>query len=155
MKRTYQENKSLYESIMRDVAKIVKRHLNESDDSYIELEMEGAKYINGALEFIRQHEDICDYFEKAGDIPFIKTRKVTSAATDGKRIFFNPDFMDTLTDKQQAFVIMHQIAHIVMNHLGSAGNMEENVRLDRRVNHFLEDKFPEFRGVTKEINGIF
>ena len=29
MKRTYQENKSLYESIMRDVAKIVKHHLNE------------------------------------------------------------------------------------------------------------------------------
>ena len=32
MKRTYQENKSLYESIMMDVARIVKRHLNE--DSY-------------------------------------------------------------------------------------------------------------------------
>jgi len=35
MKRTYQENKSLYESIMRDVAKIVKGRINESvaDDS--------------------------------------------------------------------------------------------------------------------------
>ena len=31
MKRTYQENKSLYESIMRDVAKTVKRHLDENN----------------------------------------------------------------------------------------------------------------------------
>ena len=32
MKRTYQENKSLYESIMRDVAKTVKQHLNEKNN---------------------------------------------------------------------------------------------------------------------------
>ena len=36
MKRTYQENKSLYEAIMRDVAKIVKSRINESTDNDLE-----------------------------------------------------------------------------------------------------------------------
>ncbi len=29
-------NKQLYESIMRDVAKIIKKHLNENQDSYVQ-----------------------------------------------------------------------------------------------------------------------
>ena len=50
MKRTYQENKSLYESIMRDVAKIVKKHLNEDDNLGIE------KYGHRTtLPFVAQH----------------------------------------------------------------------------------------------------
>lgn len=37
---TYNEKKSLYESIMKDVAKSVKRHLNENEDSIYNYEKE-------------------------------------------------------------------------------------------------------------------
>ena len=52
MKRTYQENRSLYESILRDVAKIVKHHLNEDffDETEIETNDESSKWSTKPVE---------------------------------------------------------------------------------------------------------
>ena len=60
MKRTYQENKSLYESIMRDVAKTVKHRLlneNLTDDSYFN------EYVEEMKGFI--NKDLKDIFKYA------------------------------------------------------------------------------------------
>lgn len=39
-----------------------------------------------------------------------------TAATDGVRIYFNPDFLDRLNDKELDFVMMHEILHVVLQH---------------------------------------
>ena len=39
-----------------------------------------------------------------------------TAYTDGKRIAFNPDFMDNLTDSELDFVLMHEVLHVVLRH---------------------------------------
>jgi len=40
-----------------------------------------------------------------------------TAFTDGKDIYFNPEFLDELSDKELEFVMNHEIMHIVLNHM--------------------------------------
>ncbi|MCR5509621.1 MAG: VWA-like domain-containing protein [Lachnospiraceae bacterium] len=39
-----------------------------------------------------------------------------TAATDGTRIFFGPDFLENLSDRELDFVLMHEILHVVLKH---------------------------------------
>lgn len=39
-----------------------------------------------------------------------------TACTDGKRIWFGPEFMSNLSDSELEFVMMHEIMHIVLQH---------------------------------------
>ena len=39
-----------------------------------------------------------------------------TACTDGKRIWFGPEFMKNLNDKELEFVMMHEIMHVVLQH---------------------------------------
>ena len=39
-----------------------------------------------------------------------------TAATDGKRIYFGPHFLDELDDSELDFVMMHEILHVVLQH---------------------------------------
>lgn len=42
--------------------------------------------------------------------------EVETACTDGKRITFGTDFLDSLTDAELDFVMMHEILHVVLQH---------------------------------------
>lgn len=39
-----------------------------------------------------------------------------TAATDGKKIIFNPKFLDSLSDSELDFIMMHEILHVVLQH---------------------------------------
>ena len=39
-----------------------------------------------------------------------------TAATDGRRIFFGPKFLDELGDRELDFIMMHEILHVVLQH---------------------------------------
>lgn len=47
-----------------------------------------------------------------------------NAATDGRRIFFEPRFLDELSDSELDFVMMHQILHVVLQHCLRRGNRD-------------------------------
>ena len=60
-----------------------------------------------------------------------------TAATDGHRIFFNPQFLDELSDAELDFVLMHEILHVVLQHClrqGERDNERFNVACDIVVN---------------------
>lgn len=40
----------------------------------------------------------------------------SSAGTDGERIYFSPEFIDSLTDNDLDIVMMHEILHVVLQH---------------------------------------
>ena len=45
-------------------------------------------------------------------------RSITStAATDGKDVYFNPDFFETLSDEDRLFIIAHELMHIKFEHM--------------------------------------
>ena len=142
---TYNEKKSLYESIMKDVAKTVKRQINEAGVVNINSD------IQDGLEYIQSNEDMQDYYEQAYIWNILPTHKVSTVCTDGKSIYYNPEFISSLTPKEKAFIILHNCVHKVQNH--RANNFEENIELDRKVNCYIEDRWPEFRGLTKKLNG--
>ena len=50
---------------------------------------------------------------------------VENASTDGKRIMFNPSFLESLSDSELDFVLMHEILHVVLKHCFRRGDRDE------------------------------
>mgnify|MGYP000862864482 CR=1 FL=1 len=60
-----------------------------------------------------------------------------TAATDGRRIFFGPKFLDELSDPELDFIMMHEILHVVLQHClrqGDRDNEQFNIACDIVVN---------------------
>lgn len=60
-----------------------------------------------------------------------------TAYTDGKRIAFSPKFMDSLSDSELDFVLMHEILHVVLRHCARGENRNHeafNIACDIVVN---------------------
>ena len=60
-----------------------------------------------------------------------------TAATDGKRIWFGPNFLDEINDTELDFVMMHEILHVVLQHClrqGERDNERFNIACDIVVN---------------------
>lgn len=60
-----------------------------------------------------------------------------TAATDGKRIYFGPAFLDALSDSELDFILMHEILHVVLQHCARQGDREGesfNIACDIVVN---------------------
>ena len=60
-----------------------------------------------------------------------------TAATDGERIYFSPSFMETISDSELDFVLMHEILHVALLHCmrkGERDNLIFNIACDIVVN---------------------
>lgn len=60
-----------------------------------------------------------------------------TAATDGRRIAFGPEFLESLSDKELDYVMMHEIMHVVLQHCLRDGDREHerfNIACDIVVN---------------------
>ena len=60
-----------------------------------------------------------------------------TAATDGKRIYFGPEFLETISDTELDFVMMHEVLHVVLQHCfrqGDRDNERFNIACDIVVN---------------------
>lgn len=62
-------------------------------------------------------------------LPFALDESIETAATDGKRIYFCPQFLEGLTTKELDFVLMHEILHVVLRHLNRSKIFDENPML--------------------------
>lgn len=47
---------------------------------------------------------------------FALDSSIDTAATDGTKIYFSPDFMEELSDSELDFVLMHEIMHVALCH---------------------------------------
>jgi predicted metal-dependent peptidase len=76
-------------------------------------------------------------------IPVVDHRCPT-AATDGKRVFFNPHFLNNLNEEERLTILAHEIWHCGLSHfLREHGRIEDhemwNHAIDHEVNSLLED----------------
>ena len=62
-------------------------------------------------------------------MPFVFDTSIKTAATNGKRIKFNPEFVDSLTDEEVKFLVAHECFHPMMEH-----NFRRGGRTPRRWN---------------------
>jgi predicted metal-dependent peptidase len=66
---------------------------------------------------------------------------VSTAATDGRQIFFNPGFADSLSEDEMRTVFMHEVLHAALLHVSRRGRRQPfvwNVAADVVVNGMLE-----------------
>ena len=63
-----------------------------------------------------------------------------TAFTDGKSIYFNSKFLDTLDEKEQVFVFAHELAHIALDHIMRSDGKDPylwNIATDAVINQEL------------------
>jgi len=77
---------------------------------------------------------------------FIETKSHHTAATDGKDIFLNPDFVLSLTPQQQDGLFLHEVLHAALLHVLRRGTREPlmwNIAADIVVNGIVtaRDRF--------------
>lgn len=83
---------------------------------------------------------------------FIADSSKQTIGTDGKDIYYNPNFIESITDDQQTFAFAHEIAHIAFDHIfRSEGKDKElwNTATDSVLNALLkQDGLPLVEGVV-------
>lgn len=83
---------------------------------------------------------------------FIAEPAVETAGTDGKTIYYNPNFIESITDDQQTFIFAHEICHIAFDHIFRSEGKDKdlwNIATDSVVNAFLkQDGLPIVEGVV-------
>jgi len=74
---------------------------------------------------------------------------LTTAATDGRTIYFNREFFTPLTNKQVEFVLAHEILHAVFDHMGRREGRDPkifNIACDYAVNgQIVRDKIGDHK----------
>ena len=89
------------------------------------------------------------------NVDYIENKDISTAATDGKVIYYNPEFLEKLSVPEQTFVFVHEVCHIAFDHILRSEGKEEtawNIATDAVINSFLKKdglKMPE-RGVDIE-----
>ena len=77
---------------------------------------------------------------------------IGTAATDGERIFFDPKFLDEISDSELIFVLMHEIMHVVLNHSFRTDGRDEygfNIACDIVVNsNILQSAGGNLKSIT-------
>jgi predicted metal-dependent peptidase len=76
-------------------------------------------------------------------MPFELSDEVPTAATNGKRVVFNPEFIDDLTDEEMKFLVAHECMHPMLEHNFRRGERDRrkwNQAADYVINKLLTDE---------------
>lgn len=83
-------------------------------------------------------------------ISYNVTNQIETAGTDGKNIYFNPNFMRTLSEDEQVFIFSHEVCHIALNHVSRRQDKDKklwNIATDAVINqHLVHDGLPMVEG---------
>ena len=66
----------------------------------------------------------------------------STACTDGRRLIFDPDFADSLTEQEMQFVVLHEVLHCVLEHCIRGKSLHSsvyNIACDIVVNSIILD----------------
>lgn len=65
---------------------------------------------------------------------------ISTAGTDGKVVYYNPEFLESLSVEEQTFIFAHEICHIAFNHILRSEGKEHSIwnkATDAVINAFL------------------
>lgn len=87
---------------------------------------------------------------------FVPTEKLPTAATDGKDIFYNPEFLLSLPAKQLDGVLLHEVLHAALLHVPRRGVRDAqlwNIAADIVINGMIAAHGFELpKGTLREVN---
>lgn len=73
----------------------------------------------------------------------VADNRIETAATDGRKVYYSPDFFKTLTDDEKVFTYAHEVMHVAFNHiLRSKGRNPRlwNIATDAVINQILKNE---------------
>ena len=76
----------------------------------------------------------------AGRLVAVEAPWCNTAATDGRYLYYNREFIKSLTKPQLLFLIAHEVYHCVFDHLGRRGKRDPkiwNMATDYVINYSL------------------
>lgn len=95
-------------------------------------------------------------------LPLEESRQFPTAATNGSRIFWNPDFMQQQSEGARNFILMHELLHVLLRHCQRIGGRDPqiwNIANDLIVNSLLLQMKNQFTkaGIAfeKPASGLF
>ena len=77
------------------------------------------------------------------NMPFVFDESVPTAATNGKLVVFNPEFVKGLTDEETKFLVAHEVMHPMLEHNYRRGERDAgkwNRAADYVINKLLTDE---------------
>lgn len=79
-------------------------------------------------------------------LPFALDEDIETACTDADKIYFSPDFLNSITDSELDFVLMHEVLHVVLQHCfrytnKSVDETQFNIACDTVVNSTILQAF--------------
>lgn len=102
------------------------------------------------------------FFSRLADmLTPIYTWSVPTQATDGTRLFVNPEFTDNLDLEGKIFVLAHEIMHCALDHMARAKmhgheHRRSNIAGDYEINGLLaQDGMIDGSTITNKIHGLY
>jgi len=89
------------------------------------------------------------------------TDKIPTACTNGRDVLYNPKFIDTLSDRELNFVVLHEALHKVYQHmhlwkkLFKENPMLANMSADYVVNYAIREADPHSEVATMPSSALF
>jgi len=84
------------------------------------------------------------------NLRFEESTELQTAGTDGKIVFYNPEYLSTLPKKQQIFLFAHEVCHVVFEHMTRSKGKDKklwNIATDSVINALLQqDGLPLIEG---------
>lgn len=75
------------------------------------------------------------------NVEYVNNENIPTAATDGKKIYYNKKFLDSLSVDEQIFLFAHEVCHIAFNHILRSDGKDPyiwNLATDAVINAFLK-----------------
>lgn len=84
------------------------------------------------------------------NLEFQASTDIATAGTDGKVLWYNPKFLDGLSEKQQIFIFAHEVCHVAFEHIFRSEGKDKilwNIATDSVINALLkQDGLPMVEG---------
>lgn len=104
--------------------------------------MSGASKLNSAKRLVETKEPF--YTALIEELGIGLSDHVNTAATDGRKIWFNKKFLDTLDEEETAAVLLHETLHCAFRHIwrrGKRNHTKFNIACDYAINGIVDESF--------------
>ena len=86
------------------------------------------------------------------NLNYIQNKECTTMGTDGKTVYYNPEYLANLTEDEQLFLFAHEICHVAFEHISRSNGKDKkiwNIAADAVINAFLQkDGLPIVKGAV-------
>ena len=85
-------------------------------------------------------------------LKLIEKPEIGTAATDGRHLWYAPEFIERLNPKQTEFLLAHEVLHVAFEHMLRRGDRDPqawNVACDYAINYSLVES-----GLTQMPKGV-